>query len=480
MKRSLAYLGMCNETNGTFGECSRAKKSKTSSIQCTSLPDWSHLPDVVIYEIFQNLNYTDRKNASSVCKHWRQNLYHPKWWQQVTFKIDPCNIEQIKYFTSAFAKICTECTIQVNTLTSECVDEFISLLQTLCDNTHLKSLMLEPTHCRFEYQLNKVKESSGEDSHIIKYIKSSLSNLNAFSIGCIEDLSQNIVDFLSILSLRGSAINLLGLATVKDDPGEYKHFPLPSSLIKPFRNLEILSMDYDDLTDDCLADLAELSLLRRLIVHLHGIKKDHSGTTNGAWKNFKAAHPSCELRLTVIHAFKDVHRLHLDVLRKEMPLSHLKVFFCENVNLAVLECLSNYYVDTLKSLLWVDSLTESCWAIATPSYDTPDPFLFIAWLCKYLEEIVLYGYKYWEENLIAIARLRGDRLKKLEIAEDDILFYNESKGFPPQENCLKDIPLNMKQPWAPISRDDLHPVLRNPTAGDSDEYLLPIVLADLH
>lgn len=38
----------------------------------------------------------------------------------------------------------------------------------------------------------------------------------------------------------------------------------------------------------------------------------------------------------------------------------------------------------------------------------------------------------------------------------------------------------MKRQWAPIKSSELHPVITNPTAGDSDEYLLPIVLADLH
>lgn len=33
--------------------------------------------------------------------------------------------------------------------------------------------------------------------------------------------------------------------------------------------------------------------------------------------------------------------------------------------------------------------------------------------------------------------------------------------------------------WAPLTAEKLHPVICDPTAGDSDEYLLPKVLADL-
>lgn len=39
--------------------------------------------------------------------------------------------------------------------------------------------------------------------------------------------------------------------------------------------------------------------------------------------------------------------------------------------------------------------------------------------------------------------------------------------------------LMRKPAWAPLTTDQLHPVLCAPTAGDSDEYLLPKVLADI-
>lgn len=73
--------------------------------------------------------------------------------------------------------------------------------------------------------------------------------------------------------------------------------------------------------------------MERLVVHLHGIKKNHPGTTNNAWKHFCIKHPKCKLRLTVIHAFNDIENLHDTVMQPNMPLSHLKVFFCEKVSI---------------------------------------------------------------------------------------------------------------------------------------------------
>ena len=53
-------------------------------------------------------------------------------------------------------------------------------------------------------------------------------------------------------------------------------------------------------------------------------------------------------------------------------------------------------------------------------YFSPDPLVFVAWKCTKLVEIVFIGHKYAQENLLAIARLRGNTLHRLEFAESDI------------------------------------------------------------
>lgn len=92
-----------------------------------------------------------------------------------------------------------------------------------------------------------------------------------------------------------------------------------------------MSIDYDQLSDNFLSQLDTAKGLERLVVHLHTIQKDHPGTTDEAWGKFCIQHPECQLRLTIIHAFKDIESLHETVMKPKMPLSHLKVFFCEKV-----------------------------------------------------------------------------------------------------------------------------------------------------
>ncbi|CAG9863243.1 unnamed protein product [Phyllotreta striolata] len=467
-------IALMKEMSSTYGDCSKPKKSKTSEeIAFTSY--WAHLPSLLLQHIFDLLSKEDRQNASAVCKHWRENSFHPKWFPFVTFRLEQCNLERARFQIFTFGRITTNVKIIINSLSSECVEDFIYLLREMQKNNNIKSLMLEPTHCRLELPIQQNgNRCNGDYEEILSLLKSCLPRLHKFSIGCLEDFSIQLEEILE--NLNPSTITHLGLASVKDIPVKQGGSYFDPNLISPFTKLRILSIDYDQLSDEFLSKLDGATELERLVVHLHEIRQNHPGTTNNAWSNFNKNHQGCELRLTVIHAFKDIDNLHETVLRHKMPLSHLKVFFCEQVNLQVVENLSAY-ADTLRSIIWVDSLSNSqnSWLLVKPWFDaSPDPFVLTAWLCKHLEEFVLFGYKYWEENLIAIGRLRGDTLKRMEIAESDVL-CSSRRTF-----TVLDTNDYSEKPWKPVKRSKLHPVVRNPTGGDSDEYLLPLVLADLH
>lgn len=91
--------------------------------------------------------------------------------------------------------------------------------------------------------------------------------------------------------------------------------------------------------------------------------------------------------------------------------------------------------------------------------------------------------------------MRADNLKRLEIPLDDILHAtDEDKPF---QNAIKvcliyllmkfiiisylqEISNLLGKPWSPLQSTQLHPVILDPTAGDSDEYLMPILLGDLY
>lgn len=173
---------------------------------------------------------------------------------------------------------------------------------------------------------------SGESdlSEIPDLIMAILPRLSQFSLGGLEDLA-NYTDWI-LKNLTPSKVTLLGLASIKDDITVHEEIYFEPELISSFTNLQALSIDYDQLSDRFLYNLEGARNLLRLVVHLHAIPKGHQGTSNTAWKDFKNAHPECMLRLTVIH-YTAIRSLHVQVLRDEMPLSHLKVFFCEDVSI---------------------------------------------------------------------------------------------------------------------------------------------------
>ncbi|XP_057660639.1 F-box only protein 33 [Diorhabda carinulata] len=460
--------------NSTYGDCSKPKKSKTSE-EFAFASYWAHLPSLILCDIFDLLSKEDRRNASAVCKNWRQNSFHPKWFHSVTFRIEQRNLERARFQIYTFGSIASEIKIILNSLSYECVEEFMHLLEEMQKNNNLKSFIIEPTHCRLEVPV-KQNRYIDEYKEILKLLKNCLSKLRKFSIGCLENFSLQLQELLE--SLNPSLVTHLGLASVKDIPLKQEGGCFDSKLITRFTKLVILSVDYDQISDDFLSKLDGATELERLVVHIHAVRRNHPNTTNKAWIDFSDKHPNCELRLAFIHAFRDIRNIHETVMRSAMPLSHLKVFFCEQINMQLIEGLTQYS-DTLRSVILVDSLSDnhSSWSLIKPWYDdSPDPFVLTAWLCKRLEELVLFGYKYSHENLIAIGRLRGHTLKRLDIAEVDVCIDDKKTREPLNLN----IPHSRIKPWRPLKRSELHPVVRSATAGDSDEYLLPLVLADLN
>ena len=81
--------------------------------------------------------------------------------------------------------------------------------------------------------------------------------------------------------------------------------------------------------------------------------------------------PLCELRLNLIHAYVAVQVLDSKILQPAMPLTHLKVLFCEHINIGALHSISFWYPSTLRSLIWIDSMDPSKDLPAT--FDPRDP-----------------------------------------------------------------------------------------------------------
>lgn len=112
--------------------------------------DWSQLPNVVLDHVFSYLSWSDKVKASSTCKRWRTGLYHPRYWETVSFplsELNDKNKEKARYFIQAFGKIVKYANIYFNSTDFKSYSVTDELLYALRDNMRLKKLMLIPTHC---------------------------------------------------------------------------------------------------------------------------------------------------------------------------------------------------------------------------------------------------------------------------------------------------------------------------------------------
>lgn len=74
-----------------------------------------------------------------------------RWWQEVTFKIEQNKGDKVVFLKNTFGKNVSQVNIKLDSLSWECVLEFISLLELLKENNNLSSILLEPSHCRLEH-----------------------------------------------------------------------------------------------------------------------------------------------------------------------------------------------------------------------------------------------------------------------------------------------------------------------------------------
>lgn len=293
---------------------------------------------------------------------------------------------------------------------------------------------MEPTSSTFEWSFMDENDFDTETwtepiyCSIIKIIETS-KRLEALTLGCSEELVVNAGEIVERLGHQhGKHLTHLGLASVKEEPESYDYALLNSIAFRQFERLTVLTLDYDYLTDTMLESLT-CGTLERLVIHVHNWTNDHLGTSDEAWQDFTQKNKRCELRLSLLHAYAGITVLDTHILRPAMPLTHFKALFCEYVNIKALWRLFLWYSQTLKSVVWIDSMDEG--EILPPTDDelhpdSPDVLVLLAWKCHHLEELIYIGHKYYQENMLAIARLRGSTLQTFEFAESNIISEDET------------------------------------------------------
>ncbi|XP_011494208.1 PREDICTED: F-box only protein 33 [Ceratosolen solmsi marchali] len=440
-------------------------------------PCWDSLPSVILLEIFSYLPQESRIQASQVCRYWRYALFHPSFWKKITFTLmDNDSILWSRCLSSWFKFSVQDVTIRCESANNY-VREALFVLKKLSGNRQLRKVFLEPIRCMFEYPTQEVNSKK-----LLKQLLNIMETSNcleALSLGCIEELTEDLTVILEPLKHNhANHLTHLSLASIKDDPEHYNFLELDHSLFNSFARLSILSIDYDHVIDNLLQALNS-GTMERLVIHVHGWSGEYVGTSNNAWIAFTQKNPRCELRLNLIHSYSAVRVLDSEILQSAMPLTHLKVLFCERVNVTAFQIISDWYSSTLKSLIWIDSFNyhqnhfNSVYNFG--DLNNPDPLVLAAWKCKNLSEIVFIGHEYFLINLAAIVRLRHNTLKRFEFAESDIV---SEQSWMEHKAIINEVKEVMGKQWKLLSDEELPKVVIHSLSGDSREVIMPMVLRD--
>lgn len=118
---------------------------------------WNNLPSIIIVEIFSFLSLNDRLRASSVCKTWRNNLFHPKLWRKVVFQLNSCdnmtvnqNNDGARFLANHLCSFVREVVVEFNSLNPKDVQLCKDILQGLTVNNNLRALSIKPRSSRLE------------------------------------------------------------------------------------------------------------------------------------------------------------------------------------------------------------------------------------------------------------------------------------------------------------------------------------------
>ncbi len=221
-------------------------------------------------------------------------------------------------------------------------------------------------------------------------------HLKHLSLGCIGEMADHAGTLLPLLAIHQSeSLEALNVASVKEDPDSYGIIEFPYQHIRSFHNLHTLGIDYDYLGNDLLLNLAvgNKANLERLTIHVHGIEPDREKIRNMTWYHLVQANPSLQVSLNLIHSIDGAKHL-LDILCPDMPLAHLRMFFCQDINLAAINFLAHNNCMTLRSLHIIDGMDEGQpyhYNMGVGAQDEEDPFVMLAWKCKNLQEFKMIG-----------------------------------------------------------------------------------------
>ena len=202
--------------------------------------------------------------------------------------------------------------------------------------------------------------------------------LKSLKLGCITELTDRADQLLPILvQYQSKCLHSLNLCSVKENPDSYGIIHFPEGCLAQLVNLQHLGLDYDYITNGLLLTLCNTNReigLKELVIHVHGLEQDREKVTNQTWRRAVLANPSLRVTLNLIHSLDGSVNM-LDILQPAMPLEKLRMFFCQHVNFAAIDFISQNMSNYFTTLHVMDGMCTEPVTTSLQSYAENE------WLC---------------------------------------------------------------------------------------------------
>lgn len=311
----------------------------------------------------------------ALCFSCNRRVY--RFFEKVTFQVCRQKAAKNEFYLESVALFCNSLAICFNPHTLFGAQQTAEILQRCAKNTFIIPCQIPDWFLYYRIKANNCAQRLIlrpkypsvlllQYRNFLQLIEMFLNNrkcaLRELDLGGMESLTEHSAKLLKAIN-GAEHVQSLGLATVKSQPNYYLVRPISPVAFEQFHNLQKLSMDYDHMTDEWLEMFGSLRFFRELILHVHG-SEDFSQPimSAGGWARLTAKNPFLRLGLVLvsanidcwergilsniicfkIYSYDAAYELH-HILSHEMPLSHLKVLFCEHVRslLVLLDLVNN-------------------------------------------------------------------------------------------------------------------------------------------
>ncbi|XP_077988918.1 F-box only protein 33-like [Glandiceps talaboti] len=406
----------------------------------SSTVDWSRLPSVIIVEILTTLPPKDRINASATCSRWRQCLFHPSMWRKLQLSVtNERECDKANFLSTRCGNFARNFSLEWSD-DSEESKSALAVLQRLTRNRNLTKLCLQACNSEFDDEtLDGFIDTIEEILRISKKLK-------YLSFGYIHELCDPELLY-GLGDNCGTSLTTLHLASLlPDDPGP----GIPPQCLRALRNLRVLSINYDDLSGELFTLLSQpnRAKLRHLLVLADGLENGKPKITNAMWQGLVAYNPQLKVTLSLLSVPPSEI---LDILRPSLPLSTLRIMYSGPIPRSTIDFVSTYHSKTLEAVYLHEHIdTDEPPSLLFPDNEgVEDPMVMLAWRCYKVSCLSIIGYEVMDENLIAIARLRGPKLKVLEVHSDYIVDQMTGENGATEE-VVTQISHSLGKDWNPI------------------------------